>query len=225
MNNEQKLKEFWENRNNFKPLIAKSRAWSLDSFAKDKRRVGLIYKIKDPLFTDKLTKINDKLSIFDCYNPFPKEYFHVTIKILGAISNEEDPSDYTLNEIDDILLNLKTKLTWIKNFKANVKMLNLFPSVLFAQIEDDGNLEELNRIICETNNIVTYPERDLENYIPHIALGNFKNDNVGDFVKAVKKIRNMNFGSINVDLINLVKVDITTPVPEFETLEKIKLGE
>lgn len=225
MNMQNKLKEFWNNRNELEPFIAKRRAWDLDSFARDKRQIGLIYKIKDQLIINKLLQLNEILSQFECYNPFPKEHFHITIKILGTISNEkESPNDYSLADVDDLLFDLKTKIAWFHKFQAHLKMINLFPSVLFSQVFDKDKFQSLNKIVCETNNIVTFPERDMDNYIPHIALGNFKNNNIKDFINKVSELRNMNFGLIDVNSINLVKVDLTADVPEFETLDVIELG-
>ncbi|MDA3884700.1 MAG: hypothetical protein PF638_03810 [Candidatus Delongbacteria bacterium] len=226
MTTQNKLNEFWENRNELEPFIAKRRAWDFDSFARDKRQIGLIYQIKDQSVIDNLLELNEILSEFDCYNPFPKEHFHVTLKILGTISNEkESPNDYSISNIDDLLFNLKTKISWFYKFQAKIKLINLFPSVLFAEVFDNGKFLELNKIICETNDIVTFPERDLENYIPHIALGNFKNNNIKDFVDKVSELRNLDFGMIEVNSINLVKVDLTAPVPEFERLNMIELGD
>lgn len=225
MKTNQQLLQFWNNRKEFEPLIAKRRTWDLQSFVRDKRQLGLICRLKNEDIIENLEKINEVLSAFECYNPFLQQHLHITVKILGTISNEkENSNDYSLSEIDDLLFNLKSKLSWFKKFEINIKTLNLFPSVVFAEVHDNEKFKELNQIICETNDVVIFPERDNGNYIPHIALGNFKNKNVEYLVDKLTELRNTEFGSLTIDSIDLVKADLTKPVPEFETLDTIKLG-
>jgi len=220
-----KLDKFWEMRKDFEPLISRRRIWDLKSFTRDKRQVGLIFPIKERTVLEKLNKINQKLSGFDSYNPFPHEHFHITIKILGTLDNaDEEPDDYKIAEIDDIIMKLNTGLSWFKRFKINICRINLFPSVVFAEIHDNGRFSELNGHICDIPNIQTLPDRDLENFIPHIAIGNFKNSDTDELIKTLEKFRNTDFGTVYVDSLDLVKVDLTQTVPAFETLEKIKLG-
>ncbi len=170
-----------------------------------------------------IKRINDMqkiLACFEAYIPFPDEYYHITVKALGFldVDHTEDDVELIINKVPDIL-------SRFDSFNISINQIKVFPSVIYAGIDDDGLFRELNKSLLQVSEIKL--KYDYPAYIPHMALGTFKeNESLDELLSLVEQNKTVSFGKANINHLDLTNVRWhDSKFPEFKLVKRFELND
>jgi 2'-5' RNA ligase len=87
--------------------------------------------------------------------------------------------------------------------------VNLFPDTVYAEVDAEGVLAELNRRLSDSSWSST-TDRDGDNFIPHLTLGYFTSDEEYDaLLDFMETNRSLSVPSTTVSELSLVAFDVT----------------
>lgn len=157
------------------------------------------------------------LEEFDCLDAWPLEYLHITVKVVGTIgtpgselvpTDEQRFIDAGHSVFDDI-----------NPFTVKFPKLNLFPSVVYAEVMDNSRFTSLNDRICDISGMPVY-DRDRDGFIPHMALARFtQEEGYESVVTFLEQSRHLEISPVEISTIQLCALDSTEWYPSFETIE------
>jgi len=145
---------------------------------------------------------------------------HLTLKFLGEIKEDQIP------EIKKLLEKIVTQQ---KTFTLNVSGIgwfppgNRFPRILWAGCQESETLLELqNRIEIELKKL-DFP-REKRKYHPHLTLGRVRtNKNIEKIVEELIRLKNENFGSMNVKKVTFFQSILKPTGAEYNVLSEHEL--
>lgn len=154
------------------------------------------------------------LEEFVSLDVFPLSYLHITTKVVGTLGKGL-PADeeQRIAEIGHEVFNEDSE-----PFSVTFPKLNLFPTVVYAEVEDDGRFARINDRFCESG-LPVY-DRDGDGFIPHGALARFTQaENHEHVIDYLERNRTLSIGPVEITEIRLIAVDPTEWYPSFETVE------
>jgi len=146
-----------------------------------------------------------------------KENFHLTLKFLGEISEEEK------KKVVEILIE-KIKF---KNFCITLKGVGVFPSKNYVRViwvgVEEGKKEviELQKSIDKSLYEVKF-KKD-EKFHPHITLARVKWIDKNKLKELLEKYKDKNFGNFTVSSIDVMKSELRARGPVYSLLKRIQL--
>lgn len=165
------------------------------------------------------------LGRFDCLAPVPPRYLHITVKVVGNVA-EKPASDagITPEQEKRIIETMRSSFTDIEPFTVEFPRLNLFPTVVYTEVADDGRFSDLNRRIRDISAVPVWT-RDEKGFIPHVTLGQFvHSEEYEQLIEYVETNRTTDIDSVEISAIELVALDLAERFPPFETVETFDLG-
>lgn len=211
----------WSQRKKFQSKII-DKNWSKGRM----EHLAFLARIEGNAILQKIKKVQDDLSRNICYKPFPTDYMHITVKVLGFLSEKkEHPDDYTSRELADVMERAKDAFSPFDKFTIEIGPVNIVPQCTFAQIQDYGIFAELNKIVLEIPGVMKRESRDYPNFMPHMSMGHFKSrDDFGELIKAIElNYRGFEFGTTILERIDLVIVHLEGNHPVLETIKSYPL--
>lgn len=217
--------EFWRKRRELTPQ-------PITEQDVEKRGVGrtrhlvLLAHISDPAVISGLSPVLDRLDEFECFESIQVRNLHITIKVLGNIV--EDPSgerEYSREGERHLATAFSSALDKIPSFSITFPRLNLFPAVVYGEVDDGGHFIEANRAICDLPEVSVW-ERDRDGFVPHLTLGHFtQSDGYEEVVAYLEENRSLSVPSMTIDELGLMAFDFTEgrfPAPE--VVKRYELG-
>jgi 2'-5' RNA ligase len=162
-----KASEFWARRREFDP----SPGGDSDDGDAD-RQLVLLADIVDDAVRPAHDRIAEALGDFECLTMSPFETLHLTIKLFDVPAGVTGVDDPALDRIDGVVSSVVEDTD---SFDVEFTRFNLFPDVVYAEVDAAGRLDALNRRLCAHPEIATL-DRDAEGFIPHLTLGYFTGD-------------------------------------------------
>jgi 2'-5' RNA ligase len=218
--------EFWDRRHAVVPSPAGGVAPG------DGRRLVLLADVDDAAVVSHYERLRARLEEFACLRPVPPESLHVTVKVLdrGAVRSSSDggvppaAGEASRRGRGGVDATLAEALASVEPFEVAFPRFNLFPDVVYAEVDDGGRLEELNRTVCRLPGTTTL-DRDRENYVPHLTLGYLAgSDDYHDLVDFLERNRELSFPTLLVDRLRLVACGATIDGrPTYRTLHTYDL--
>lgn len=216
--------EFWERRHDLTPQ-ATTDADIRKRAENSRRHLVLLADITDRIVLSQFDYELAGLGQFDCIVPVPPQYIHVTVKVVGnVVEKPQGDSDLTTEQEERIAEAMRSAFTGIEPFTVEFPRLNLFPSVVYAEVADGGRFSGLNRRACDISDVPVWG-RDGESFIPHVTLGQFvHHDDYEQLVSYLEANRTMMADPIEISELELVALDPAERYPPFETIETFNLG-
>lgn len=213
-----KFENVWNSRNDIEPCMMKD--WSKGR----NEYLTFLVKVKHESIVEKIIATQNELSKIPCIDPFPREYFHITVKECGFLAESKTyEDDVLIDDLQKIINQAKQILQRFKKFKGFLSKLNLFPGVVFVQVYDEGKIGELNKELQSITEIKKM-EFDYPNFLPHISIAQFQSNRGFDrLISYLEKIRDMEFGVMTVDSIELVIAYLHKRYPKLETIHTFGL--
>jgi len=147
------------------------------------------------------------------------ENIHITLKFLG--DTKEDL-------IDDITNITRDSVAGVKPFKIRLVGTGVFPNenyirVVWIGIKDSEIIAEIaNRIDDRLSSLGFKKER--RGFSAHLTIGRVRTaENKENLLNIINKYSDLEFCSLDVSSINLVKSDLTPKGPIYTTLKEVKL--
>lgn len=173
--------------------------------------------------TDTLGGITDELAAFDCLRTAPLDYLHTTVKQVGFMV--EDPTgrdELSRASVERIAESAETVFSDLEPFGVTLPRLNVFPNVVFCEVQDDGRLWRPNRDLQSIAGVPAY-RYDGDDYRPHVTLAEFcaidGHENLLDWLARDRDVDE----SFVVDAIELTAVDPSDCFPAFRTVRRYPL--
>ncbi|MFH0816690.1 MAG: 2'-5' RNA ligase family protein [Methanobacteriota archaeon] len=224
MSVKEKLEEFWSVRRSLQPntrTFRPFRGWEQGAG----KHLVFLFRVNSSEISSDIAEVQADLSRDEAFVPFPPDYLHITVKAWGFLEDNKVASEDIIHEeLECVIPQFQAKLSTSKVFDVKLERVNVFPSVVFAEVHDDVRFAELNKKLLEIPRIEA-KWSDHPNYIPHIAIGTFKEGvAVQPLIKRLEGHRNRSFGTITVENIELVIAHWRdTKFPVFEPLSRVEL--
>jgi RNA 2',3'-cyclic 3'-phosphodiesterase len=173
----------------------------------------------DESLKEKVLEVQEKLKEADAIVKFvEKENLHFTCKFFGEISQKK---------ADKIVEIIEEKIRKFESFKIKIKGSGVFPHfgyirVIWLGLEDaeyfSGILKELDE---EFVNLGFKKERS---YTPHLTIGRVKGSkNKEELVSKIKKLEEIEVGSMEISKISLKKSELTPKGPIYTNIKEFEL--
>lgn len=184
------------------------------------RHLVFLFDITEESVLSQFRSVLTDLDEFACLDTWPVEYLHVTTKVLGTISeNQQGLSADDEHEIIDIA---RSTLSSAEQFTIRFPRLNLFPTTVYAEVADKGQFKELNEEICEIQNVPVY-DRDINQFIPHVSLARFRGKrDTEELIDYLEQNRSLEIDPVEVSEIELVALNPTEIYPTFDMVENFQ---
>lgn len=194
----------------------------------DRFREHLVFTIEpSPEIREALAKAAAPLATSDAAIVAPQSYYHVTVTIAGNLVEpgaESGPGEFDPDSLKQLRADAKETLaeTECEPFEASLPRLNLFPTVVFCEVEDGGTLSTLNTELCDVPG-VTEHDRD-DDYVPHVTLGHFVQTDIGELLKTIEQNRSVDSPPLGIDSVELIGMEFDQQYPERRTIERFPLS-
>jgi len=218
----ERFREVWRKRSEIEPDIVKS--WTNNDWAKGRTRyLTFIARVKEKNLVEKIWRIQKQLSSIPCVDSFPKDYLHITVKGCGFLAESVEYEDDIPIENLQTIVDQAKEILHTPRFRIHLPKLNLFPSVVFLEVHDNGRIGELNRKLQSISEIGKM-RFDYPFLLPHISVAQFQNDKeFGRLVSFLEKLRAVEFGEMTTDSIELAIAHLNGRYPQLEPIHTFQL--
>jgi 2'-5' RNA ligase len=190
------------------------------------RRFVLLVDVTDAALCSRYERLRADLDGFDCLTPTPPERLHVTVKAFD-FSFESAPTTAAADAaaVDRIDAAVAAAAADCEPFTVDFPRLNVFPDVVYAEIDGGDSLAGLNRRLCDAAGTRTL-DRDAEQFIPHLTLGYYTgNEDCAELVSFLERNRELSLPPLRIDSIGLAAYGLTDDWhPDYELLETYDLA-
>ena len=220
---EKRFADVWGERNRIQPEIMND--WVDNDWAKGRNQyLTFLIRIRDEKLIQKIIEIQDKLSTVPCVDPFPKDYFHITVKGCGfPVESEIYEDDIPIENSQKIVSQAKEVLQTFHKFNVVLPKLNIFSEVVLIEVHDEGKIGELNKGLQAIPEIKKM-KFDYPNLLPHISIAQFQNNQeFTRLISYVEKLRETEFGELTINHIELVNAHLSGSYPTLKTIHAFKL--
>ena len=160
------------------------------------------------------------LEEFECCAASPFETLHLTVKLFDDVVEGTTVDSAAVERATEIV---SRGVARTDPFDVELTRFNLFPDVVYAEVEDGGRLSELNRRLCAHPEATTL-DRDIEGFIPHLTLGYLTgNEEYDDLVTFLEDNRELAFPTLTVSEVKLAVREVGEWPPTYECLEQYEL--
>lgn len=172
-------------------------------------------RVTDRSIRRRLRKVVDGLREASCIEPFPDDYFHMTV-VPPALLTKDDPRPPLLlpdGFEKQALAPMRAALRGYGPFEVRIQGLNVFRDVLVGIAYDGGHSAEIRRRLAEV--LPELPDKywNVLPAVPHITLAQFAGTSgVTQLRDAVASLRDVYFGTLRVTRLYLVRSPISEGV-------------
>jgi len=211
--------KIWRLRKNIR-LVVHEGEWTKGEWARGRSEyLTFLIKIDNEEIVERIRDIQKKLSVAPCIDPFPKEYFHITVKGGGFLVGTRKSNDEISREnVAKIMDQAGKMLEDVKPFRVSLKRLNIFSDVIFVEVHDN-TVKKIHKLLKERVDFLSSFRYEGNSFIPHLSICGFKNEKeFGKLVKILEKLRNTSFGAFEVDSLDLVVAHLNHKYPILGTI-------
>jgi 2'-5' RNA ligase len=214
----------WHRRHDVDPVIQASNEVRNRGQERPHDYVYLV-DLDDGAVLDELMHVVDALDSLEGVEGVSRAWLHATVKMLGfVVSNPTDEDEVSAETAERLAIEAADAVADIGQFEVRLPRLNVFPSVVFCEVHDDGRLAEIHERLLGLEGMPAY-QYDGDGYTPHVSLAHFETE-VG-FERAVawtESNRELDAGTVTVDAFELVDIDLREGFSTFETVRRYELG-
>jgi 2'-5' RNA ligase len=207
VNQEVRFNKIWDNRFQ-SPYITKS--WAVSEWAKGRTDwLTFLIRVKGKKIIEKIQDIQKELTKFECVEPFPIEYFHITIKeIAFHVMKKEHPDEITQVEIQSLIVSVQEIIRDFNPFEIELMNLNNFKSTICIEGHDGETINNINGRILELPGIQKY-KHDYPGFLPHLSIAQYKNSEMYEqLIERLECMRDTIIGSLKVDSFQLIVAEL-----------------
>ncbi len=158
--------------------------------------------------------------------PYPEDYWHITIKGIGFENeNAASPDNVLTSSVRLVAEAGGAVFARQPPFEAQIGLAAAFPEVVFAEVWDALPVRALNERVLEAiPSLVRYPF-DGPHFLPHISIARFTSkDGISQLKETVGRLREESPGpSFSVNEVRLVRAHLSERTPILETMETYRL--
>jgi len=159
--------------------------------------------------------------------PYPEEYWHITIKGIGfEAKTQAQPDDFAQAEIAGLSAAAREIFAAQPTFDVAIGPLSVFPEVVFAEVRNSLAVRDLNRrLLASMPGLVRYPY-DGDAFLPHLSVARFtSNKGLPELKEAIGRLRKSPRGpTLRVAEVQLVRAHLSERAPTLEPIETYVLA-
>jgi 2'-5' RNA ligase len=185
---------------------------------------SLIVPVDAASLSERLEPMREALRPFPFVSLHPDHFLHITLALLGFVSEEPEEEDEVSPErLREIEADARRGLSDFPAFPVRLANLNAFPGAAFVEAHDGGMLDEL-RGALSTSCGLRKPSGP-----PHLTLAYFQVPDgtpaPDELVSAVARFRDWPVGEMTVEGVEMTLLDLRSDYPEPDVRAKIPLKE
>lgn len=228
LGHEKQSEEFnrvWAKRRQ-EPVVTGS--WVDNDWAKGRTLyLTFLVRVTDGKIIEAVEETQSALTGFPCVDPFPANYFHLTVKETGCFLVEEKKAldEYTWEELPDLIEAARETLGGFKPFNVRLENLNNFKSTVCIQCHDGGVIRDMNRAMLEIPGIMKL-RNDSPRFLPHLSIAQYKSvEGYRRLIEYLEKHRETYFGALRVGSIELAMAELPKRgrYPKLRPIEEFRL--
>lgn len=202
--------------------------WVQNDWAKGRTEyLTFLVKVKDQTIIDRIRDIQSNIAEYQCIEPFPREYLHITVKEIGCFLAQEkkNEDELTKEELYKIISEAREILEKYSPFEARLEKLNNFKSAVVIQAQDGGVTREINGALLDIPGIQKMGY-DYPRFLPHVSIAQYQSvEEYEEFIKYLEQNRDIKVGPLKIDTVELViaHLPVRERFPRLETIEVFKL--
>lgn len=212
--------EFWERRHDLSLSPITQEDVEQRGIGRD-RHLVLLAHLHDSDLIPSVRPLLERLGEFECFEPIMPGNLHVTIKVLGnVVEHPSGEAEFSLAEERNLATALGSALDDLSPFDIGFPRYNLFPTTVYAEVDDDGRFRELNQRVCELSGIPVF-DRDRDGFIPHLTLGQFTQQSGSErLIDYVETNRRLDLPTTRIEQVEFVALDLSEGrFPPYETIQ------
>src|SRR2546422_951453 len=158
--------------------------------------------------------------------PYPEDYWHITIKGIGFENeNAASPDNVLTSSVRLVAEAGGAVFARQPPFEARIGLAAAFPEVVFAEVWDALPVRDLNGRLLEAKPSLVRYQFDGPHFLPHISVARFtSNDGLPQLKEAVSRSREEGAGPpLSVGEIQLIRAHLSERAPILETIEIYRL--
>jgi len=187
--------------------------------------LALAIKIDEAEIIDKIISTANRIRDIPGLYTFPPEYYHITVKILGFMSEVKvEVDDIIPKELDDFLYQVALVLEQIPNFTLEIGAVNSLGSFIILEAEDGGNISLIQQAFREKSILIPSYEFEGDNWLPHLSVAAFQSLEGLEEVKIrLGQLREGKIGKMEVKQIHLIEAGLQNPFPKLRVVHSYQL--
>jgi 2'-5' RNA ligase len=184
--------------------------------------VSLMIPVEASRFRERLEPLRNALRPFPFVSLHPDHFMHITLLLLGFLVDEpEEEGEISRERLGEIEASARRALSGFPAFTIRLANLNAFPGAAFVEVHDDGVLEGLRELVCESCGLKK-PSGP-----PHLTLAYFQIPDgtpaPEELISAIARYRDWEVGQLAVESVEMTVLDLRLDYPEPEILAEISL--
>ena len=183
---------------------------------------SLVIPVQGSRFRERLEPLRDALRPFPFVSLHPDYFLHITVLFMGfVVEKPERENEVSWVRLEEIEASARHNLSDFPAFTVRLANLNAFPGAAFVEAHDDGTLEELREVLCESCGLKK-PAGP-----PHLTLAYFQTPNGTPapeaLISAIARYRDWDVGQLTVESVEMTVLDLRFDYPEPEILAEMPL--
>ena len=188
--------------------------------------LAFLVPIDDPAVAEHLRKLVRAVEDIPGVEPYPEDYWHITIKGLGfENANRGRRDNVSTSAVRSVAEAARHVFARQPPFEARIGLAAAFPEVVFAEVWDALPVRDLNGRLLEAKPSLVRYQFDGPHFLPHISVARFtSNDGLPQLKEAVSRSREEGAGPpLSVGEIQLIRAHLSERAPILETIEIYRL--
>jgi len=188
--------------------------------------LAFLVPIEDPAVAEHLRKLVRAVEDIPGVEPYPEDYWHITIKGLGfENANRGRRDNVSTSAVRSVAEAARHVFARQPPFEARIGLAAAFPEVVFAEVWDALPVRDLNGRLLEAKPSLVRYQFDGPHFLPHISVARFtSNDGLPQLKEAVSRSREEGAGRpLSVGEIQLIRAHLSGRAPILETIEIYRL--
>ena len=207
--------DFWARRRDLSPPADSSVAGGDEG-----KQLMLLADIDSPDLRPAYERTREDLESFECCTSSPFETLHFTVKLFDDVVDGTTVASDAVERAAGIV---DRSIEGVDPFDVELTQFNLFPDVVYAEVDAGGRLERLNRRLC-ADPAATTLARDGEGFIPHLTLGYLTgSEGYDSLVTFLEDNRELDFPTLTVGQVALAVRGVGEWPPTYDSLETYDL--
>jgi len=189
--------------------------------------LAFLARLEDPAARAYVSRVQERVADIPGVELYPDWYWHITVKGGGfQVIKRTHDDDVLRQDVPRIAAQARGLLAREPAVQARFGLANGFSEVVFIEVHDGGRVRELNTLLTERLPVPRYPIDGAGIFLPHVSIARFtSNQGLAQLKEALAALRREEPGpAFSISRIEFVKVWLSEPMPEFDTLATYPLA-
>jgi 2'-5' RNA ligase len=212
-----------EFQNGYKPAIYNPEQAAGCNERKDSLMLSI--GIEQPEVIERIQSVASRLRQIPGIYVMPTEYYHVTVKWLGFLTDKKE-HDYDIEPpvLEQILEQADQIFSQIPAFSVRLGSVNGLASFIIIEAEDNGAIAQIQGRFHEEATLVPNYAIEGEKWLPHLSIAGLKSqEGLKEIKVRMNELRDVEIGELWVPRIDLSQAILQKPCPQCRIVRSFPL--